>query len=127
MEACGSANHWARELKKLGHEVRLIRPQFVKPYVKSNKNDIADAEAICEAVSRPNMRFAPMKELEHQDIQSIHRARSLLVKQRTAVANQIRGLMAEYGVVVAQAGSSGHPGIPCSGQFGTPRNSMESG
>jgi len=102
MEACGSANHWARELKKLGHEVRLISPQFVKPYVKSNKNDVADAEAICEAVSRPNMRFVPMKELEHQDIQSIHRARTLLVKQRTAVANQIRGLMAEYGVVVAQ-------------------------
>jgi transposase len=100
MEACGGANHWARELKKLGHEVRLISPQFVKPYVKSNKNDAADAEAICEAVGRPNMRYVPTKELVHQDIQSVHRARSLLVKQRTAVGNQLRGLMGEYGVVV---------------------------
>ena len=102
MEACSSAHYWARAFEDFGHEVRLISPQFVKPYVKSNKNDAADAEAICEALSRPSMRFVPIKQMEQQDIQSLHRARSLLVKQRTAVANQIRGLMGEYGVVVSQ-------------------------
>lgn len=102
MEACGSAHHWAREMRKLGHDVRLVSPQFVKPYVKSNKNDRNDAEAICEAVSRPNMRFVPIKDLEHQDIQAVHRARELLIKQRTALCNQIRGLLSEYGIVVSQ-------------------------
>ena len=102
MEACGGAHYWARELVKLGHDARLMNPSFVKPYVKSNKNDVLDAEAICEAVSRPSMRFVPIKMIEQQDVLSVHRARSLLIKQRTALANQIRGLLAEYGIVVAQ-------------------------
>ena len=112
MEACSSAHYWARAFGEVGHEVRLISPQFVKPYVKSNKNDAADAEAICEAASRPAMRFVPIKQVEQQDIQSLHRARSLLVKQRTAVANQIRGLMGEYGVVVPQGINSVRKRIP---------------
>lgn len=100
MEACSSAHYWARELQKLGHTVKLMAPQFVKPYVKSNKNDANDAEAICEAVSRPTMRFVAIKTVEQQDIQSVHRIRSELVQQRTAKFNQIRGLLAEYGLVV---------------------------
>ena len=100
MEACGGAHHWARLLIAMGHSVVLIAPQFVKPYVKTNKNDAADAEAICEAMSRPGMRFVPVKTVEQQDIQALHRVRSELVKQRTAKGNQIRGLLAEYGVVV---------------------------
>jgi len=99
MEACGSSHYWARELQKLGHTVKLMAPQFVKPYVKGNKNDTNDAEAICEAVSRPNMRFVSIKTVAQQDIQAIHRIRIGLVKQRTAKVNQIRGLLAEYGVV----------------------------
>lgn len=101
MEACSGAHHWARELQKLGHTVKLIAPQFVKPYVKGNKNDANDAEAICEAVGRPNMRFVAVKTVGQQDLQAVHRIRSELVKQRTAKANQIRGLLAEYGVVAA--------------------------
>ena len=100
MEACGSAHHWARKLEKLGHTVRLMAPQFVKPYVKTNKNDAADAEAICEAVSRPNMRFVPIKNGEQQAVLSLHRARQEFVKARTAQANQIRGLLSEYGIVI---------------------------
>src|SRR5579871_4629988 len=99
MEACGGAHHWARELQKLGYNVKLMAPQFVKPYVKSNKNDANDAEAICEAMGRPGMRFVPVKTVEQQDIQAIHRVRSGLIEQRTAKANQIRGLVAEYGLV----------------------------
>jgi transposase len=102
MEACASAHHWARKLEKLGHTVKLMAPQFVKPYVKTNKNDVADAEAICEAVSRPNMRFVPIKNAEQQAVLALHRARQGLVKARTAQANQIRGLLAEYGIVIAQ-------------------------
>lgn len=102
MEACSSAHYWARELGKLGHTVKLIAPQFVKPYVKSNKNDANDAAAICEAVSRPSMRFVPIKSTEQQDIQAVHRIRSGLIRQRTAKGNQIRGLLAEYGIVVPQ-------------------------
>lgn len=102
MEACGSAHHWARLFRTFGHEVRLIAPQFVKPYVKSNKNDAADAEAICEAAQRPSMRFVAVKTVEQQDIQAIHRMRSLAVQQRTAQINQIRGLLLEYGIEVAQ-------------------------
>jgi transposase len=102
MEACQGAHHWAREMRKLGHDVRLISPQFVTPYRKSNKNDPNDAAAICEAVSRPHMRFVPIKGVAHQDIQALHRARQLLIKQRTALCNQIRGLLSEYGIVVAQ-------------------------
>lgn len=98
MEACASAHYWARLLRSYGHEVKLIAPQFVKPYVKSNKNDQADAEAICEAVQRPNMRFVAIKEVEQQDIQSVHRIRSQLVGNRTAQVNQIRGLLMEYGI-----------------------------
>lgn len=101
LEACGGAHYWARELNKLGHDARLISPQFVKPYVKGNKNDANDAEAICEAVSRPNMRFVPLKGVEQQDIQMLHRIRSGSVKERTALANRIRGLLGEYGIVVA--------------------------
>jgi transposase len=89
MEACASAHHWARKLQALGHEVRLIAPQFVKPYVKSNKNDAADAEAICEAVARPSMRFVPIKNTEQQSVLALHRVRQAFVKARTAQANQI--------------------------------------
>lgn len=102
MEACGGPHHWARELQELGFTVRLIAPQFVKPYVKGNKNDANDAEAICEAVGRPNMRFVAVKTVAQQDLQAVHRIRSELVRQRTAKANQIRGLLAEYGVVVGK-------------------------
>lgn len=100
MEACSGAHYWARELQKQGHTVKLMAPQFVKPYVKSNKNDANDAEAICEAVGRPNMRFVAIKTLAQQDIQALHRIRSELIQQRTAKVNQIRGLLAEYGIVV---------------------------
>lgn len=102
MEACGSAHYWGRELQKQGHTVKLMAPQFVKPYVKSNKNDANDAEAICEAVARPSMRFVAIKTIAQQDIQAIHRIRSELVQQRTAKGNQIRGLLAEYGLVVGR-------------------------
>lgn len=101
LEACSGAHYWARELIKLGHDARLISPQFVKPYVKGNKNDANDAEAICEAVGRPSMRFVPIKSIEQQDLQMLHRVRSGLVKERTALANRIRGLLAEYGIIVA--------------------------
>ena len=100
MEACGSAHHWARKLEKLGHTVKLIAPQFVKPYVKTNKNDAADAEAICEAVSRPHMRFVAIKNGEQQAVLALHRARQGFVKARTAQANEIRGLLTEYGIVM---------------------------
>jgi len=102
MEACGGANYWGREISKLGHEVKLIAPQFVKPYVKTNKNDQADAEAICEAVTRPNMRFVPIKSIEQQDILSIHRVRERLIRNRTALANEIRGLLLEFGFIIPQ-------------------------
>ncbi|MFM2004986.1 MAG: hypothetical protein RLZZ09_641, partial [Pseudomonadota bacterium] len=88
IEACAGAHYWARELIKLGHDARLIAPQFVKPYVKGNKHDANDAEAICEAVGRPSMRFVPLKSPEQQDMQMLHRIRQNLVKQRTAAANQ---------------------------------------
>ncbi len=102
MEACGSAHYWARKLEQMGHTVKLMAPQFVKPYVKTNKNDAADAEAICEAVGRPTMRFVPIKTGEQQAVLALHRARQGLVKARTAQANQIRGLLAEYGIVIPQ-------------------------
>jgi transposase len=100
MEACGGAHFWARRLTALGHTVKLISPQFVKPYVKTNKNDAADAEAICEAVGRPNMRFVPVKNTEQQALLGLHRARQGFVIERTAQANQIRGLLAEFGAVI---------------------------
>lgn len=99
LEACGGAHHWVRIFTNFGHTVRMMAPQFVKPYVKSNKNDAIDAEAICEAVQRPSMRFVPAKRIE-SNIQSIHRIRSLLVARRTAQANQIRGLLLEYGMII---------------------------
>ena len=98
MEACCGAHYWAHVLADLGHEVRLVSPQFVTPYVKSNKNDVADAEAICEAVQRPNMRFVSIKTIEQQDIQSLHRIRSVVVATRTKIINQARGLLSEYGI-----------------------------
>ncbi len=99
MEACGGSHHWARRLQAMGYRVKLIAPQFVKPYVRSNKNDANDAEAICEAMSRPRTRFVTVKSVEQQDVQAVHRVRSGLMDQRTAKANQIRGLSSEYGLV----------------------------
>jgi transposase len=98
MEACGTSHHWARELTRLGHEVKLMPPAYVKAYVKRGKTDAADAEAICEAVTRPNMRFVPIKSREQQAVLSMHRARNLLVKQRTQLINMMRGLLAEFGI-----------------------------
>jgi transposase len=100
MEACGGANHWYRVFTEMGHTVRLIAAQFVKPFVKSNKNDAADAEAICEAAQRPSMRFVSPKTIEQQDIQSIHRIRELLQTRLTGQSNQIRGLLLEYGIAI---------------------------
>ncbi|MAU52548.1 transposase [Roseovarius sp. MBR-154] len=100
MEACCGSHYWARVLTDLGHEVRLISPQFVKPYVKSNKNDRNDAEAICEAVGRPSMRFVPPKSPEQLEIQAVHRIRQRVVANRTRLVNQVRGLLGEHGVVV---------------------------
>ncbi|ELM3618059.1 IS110 family transposase [Aeromonas sobria] len=102
MEACGSAHYWANKLQGLGYTVKLMAPQFVKPYVKTNKNDAADAEAICEAVTRPTMRFVPIKNSEQLAVLALHRARQGFVKARTAQANQIRGLLAEYGLLIPQ-------------------------
>jgi transposase len=102
MEACSAAHHWARELSRLGHSVRLIPPQYVKPYVKRNKTDAADAEAICEAVGRPNMRFVPIKTMDQQGVLSLHRVRSLFVRQRTAAINTVRGLLTEFGIVAGK-------------------------
>ena len=102
IEACGTSHHWARELIKLGHNVRLMPPAYVKAYVKRDKTDAADAEAICEAVARPTMRFVPVKSLEQQSALSMHRARDLLVKQRTQLVNMMRGLLAEFGIDIPQ-------------------------
>jgi len=102
MEACSSAHHWGRELTELGHEVRLIPPIYVKPYVKRGKSDAIDAEAICEAVTRPTMRFVAIKTVEQQSLLSLHRARDLLVRQRTQLINGLRGMVAEFGVYIAR-------------------------
>lgn len=102
MEACGGAHYWARMFKKYGHTVKLMNPKYVKAYVKTNKNDKVDAEAICEAVGRLNMRFVPIKETWQEDIQMLHRIRERRIHNRTALCNQIRGLLAEYGVIIAQ-------------------------
>lgn len=100
MEACGGSHYWARELIKLGHEVKLIPPQYVKPYVKTNKTDAADAEAICESVSRPSMRFVDVKSEEQQAILLIHRDRQGLIRDRTSLINRIRGTLSEYGISI---------------------------
>ena len=112
MEACGGSHYWARVFRSYGHEVKLMAPQFVRPYVKSNKNDAADAEAICEAVQRPTMRFVAVKSREQQDIQSLHRMRSLVGGRRTAQVNQIRGLLLEYGVAIAKGRSHVNQALP---------------
>jgi transposase len=113
MESCGGAHHWARQLQARGYRVKLIAPQFVKPYVKSNKNDANDAEAICEAMSRPSMRFVSVKTVEQQDIQATHRIRAGLIEQRTAKGNQIRGLVSEYGLVAPKELLALRRAIPC--------------
>lgn len=105
LEACAGAHYWARELQALGHAVRLIPPQYVKPFVKTNKNDASDAEAICEALVRPTMRFAAVKSAEQQSVLMLHRARELLVRQRTMLINALRGHCGEFGIVVAQGAS----------------------
>ena len=106
IEACASAHHWSRELRALGHTVRLMPPAYVKPYVKRHKNDATDAEAICEAVTRPNMRFVPTKTEEQQSCLTLHRARHLFIRQQTSVINAIRAHLAEFGIV-APVGRNG--------------------
>ena len=101
IEACGTSHHWARELIGLGHDVRLMPPSYVKPYVKRQKNDMADAEAICEAVTRPTMRFVPVKSPEQQSVMVLHRTRSILIRQRIQISNAIRSHMAEFGMAAA--------------------------
>lgn len=110
MEACGGSHHWARLLRGLGHEVRLLPPAYVKPYVKRNKTDGRDAEAICEAMQRPSMRFVAVKSPEQQAVQTLHRARELLVRQRTMAGNALRAAFAEFGVVAPQ-GRKGLQGL----------------
>ena len=102
IEACGTSHYWARELRELGHEVRLIPPMYVKAYVKRGKSDAIDAEAICEAVTRPTMRFVEIKSVDQQALLSLHRARDLIVRQRTQLINALRGLLAEFGITVAR-------------------------
>jgi transposase len=99
METCASANHWARELMRLGHQVRLMPPRYVKPYVKRSKNDASDAEAICEAVTRPTMRFVGAKSPEQQGVLVLHRTRLMLTRQRTQIGNALRGHLAEFGII----------------------------
>ncbi len=111
MEACGRAHQWGRKVQALGHEARLMAPQFVKAYVKSNKNDRADAEAICEAVQRPNMRFVGIKSEARQAQQSMHRVRSRAVANRTAHVNEIRGLLSEYGIEIPQGRRQVRPAV----------------
>jgi transposase len=112
MEACASSHYWARKLSALGHTVRLMAPQFVKPYRKNDKNDGNDAEAICEAVQRPSMRFVSVKSPEQQAELAVHRIRRRLISQRTALINQLRGLLAEYGVVLAQGANQVRSKLP---------------
>lgn len=112
IEVCGGSNYWAREFEKIGHTAKQIAPQFVKPYRKSNKNDANDAEAICEAVGRPNMRFVPTKRAEDQDTQSVHRIRQRLISQRTGLSNEIRGFLLEYGIALPKSISRLRKEIP---------------
>ena len=103
MEACASAHHWGRTLERFGHTVRLMASRFVRPYVKTNKNDAADAEAICEAVGRQNMRFVPIKTDDQLDLQALHRVRDRLITRRTSVINQLRAFLLERGLVFAKS------------------------
>jgi transposase len=112
MEACGGANHWARKFNEYGHDVKLISPQFVKPFVKGNKNDRNDAEAIVEAASRPSMRYVSAKTIEQQDLQSLLRLREGCIEMRTKMSNQLRGLLAEYGIVILKGSSHLHKALP---------------
>lgn len=112
IEACGSAHFWARKVESFGYTVKLMAPQFMKPYVKGSKTDMADAEGICEAVTRPNMRFVAIKLPEQQAMLAVHRARSSFVKARTAQANQMRDLLAEFGIVMPLGLSSLRRRIP---------------
>ena len=112
IESCAGSHYWARQWRKFGHEVKMMPPQYVKPYVKGNKNDYNDAEAICEAVQRQNMRFVSIKEIEQQDLQSIHRIRSGYMQSRTRVVNQIRGLLTEYGIVMGKQVSQVRRNLP---------------
>jgi len=112
MEACSSAHHWARQFQELGIEVKLISPHYVKPFVKTNKNDRNDAEAIVEAACRPSMNFVPVKSVEQQDIQAVHRIRELLIQQRTALINQARGLLAERGIAIARSPGAFKKALP---------------
>ncbi len=102
MEACGSSHHWARQISALGHNVRLIPANYARPYVKRGKSDAADAEAICEAVTRPTMRFVAIQSEEQQGVLFLHRARDLIVRQRTQLGNMLRGLLAEFRIVISQ-------------------------
>jgi transposase len=111
MEACSGAHFWARKLQGFGHVVRLIAPQFVRPYVKSNKTDAADAAAICEAVSRPDMRFVPLKSIESQALLVLHRARQGFIRSRVAQTNQIRGFLAEFGIIIPQGAYNVEPRV----------------
>jgi transposase len=111
MEACGSAHYWARRFREHGHDVRLIAPQFVKAYVKLPKHDARDAEAICEAVTRPTMRVVPIKQLEQHDLQALHRVRERLVNARTALVHEIRGLLSGYGMVLPQGMPTCRPSV----------------
>src|SRR5271157_5384565 len=110
MEACGTAHYWARELKAMGHEVLLMPPAYAKPYVKRGKNDAVDADAICEAMSRPGMRFVPIKSAEQQATLMLHKTRELLIKQRTMTVNALRGHLSEFGIIAAK-------GIGCMGEL----------
>jgi transposase len=112
IEALGGAHYWARELTKLGHTVKRVSPQFVRPYVQRQKNDANDAAGMCEAVSRPHMRFVPIKSVEQQDMQALHRIRERQIKARTALVNQIRGLLAEYGMVIPQGVAQVRQALP---------------
>ena len=123
MEACATAHYWAREISALGHHVKLVPPAYVKPYVKRSKNDMADAEAICEAVTRPTMRFVPVKSADRQAVLVLHRTRDLLMRQRTMLLNAVRGHLAEFGIIapqgpskalelIAQLREGAHEGLP---------------
>ena len=112
MESCGGSSFWHRKFTAMGHQVKLIAPQYVKPFVKTNKNDANDAEAIAEAASRPNMRYVEPKTTEQQDIQTLHKIRSRLVGNKTQLANQIRGLLLEYGITIKQSHAALSESLP---------------